>query len=106
MKIAWGVDRQIIAEHGVISTECAQAMASAARDRLATDVGIGVTGVAGPDPAEDKPVGTVHVAVVVGEGPPQTVSYVFAQGREAVKRRAVTTALALLRRALLDVLLP
>ena len=102
MKIAWGVDRQIIAEHGVISGECAQAMARAVRDRLGSDVGIGVTGVAGPDPQEEKPVGTIHVAVVLGEEPPQTVSYVFAQGREAVKRRAVTTALALLRRALLE----
>ena len=104
MKTAWGVDRQVIAEHGVISSECAQAMASAVRDRLGSDAGIGVTGVAGPDPQEDKPVGTIHIAVALGESPPQTVSYVFAQGREAVKRRAVTTALALLRRALLDVL--
>ena len=102
MKIAWGVDRQVIAEHGVISAACAQAMARAARERLGTDVGIGVTGVAGPDPQEDRPVGTVHIAVALGEGPPRTVSYVFPQGREAVKRRAVTTALSLLRRALLD----
>jgi nicotinamide-nucleotide amidase len=102
MKIAWGVDRQVIAEHGVISAECAQAMARVARERLGADVGVGVTGVAGPDPQEDKPVGTVHIAVALGEGPPRTVSYVFPQGREAVKRRAVTTALSLLRRALLD----
>jgi nicotinamide-nucleotide amidase len=102
MKIAWGVDREVIAEHGVISAECAEAMARAARERLGADVGIGVTGVAGPDPQEDKPVGTVHITVAVGEKPPRTVSYVFPQGREAVKRRAVTTALALLRRELQD----
>jgi nicotinamide-nucleotide amidase len=102
MKTAWGVERQIIDEHGVISSECAQAMARAARQRLAAHIGIGVTGVAGPDKQEDKPVGTIHVAVALENGPPQTVSYVFAQGREAVKRRAVTTALSLLRRALLD----
>jgi nicotinamide-nucleotide amidase len=101
MKIAWGVDRKIVDEHGVISAECARAMARAARQRLAADVGVGVTGVAGPDRQEDKPVGTVHIAVAAGEGTPQTVSYVIAQGREAIKRRAVTTALALLRRALL-----
>ena len=98
MKIAWGVDRQVIAEHGVISAECAQAMARAVRERLGADVGIGVTGVAGPDRQEDKPVGTVHIAVALGERPPRTTSYVMPQGREAVKRRAVTTALALLRR--------
>ncbi len=101
MKIAWGVNPQVIAEQGVISEACARAMASAARDRLAADVGIGVTGVAGPDPQEDKPVGTIHVALDDGRSP-QAVSYLFAQGREAVKRRAVTTALSLLRRALLD----
>jgi nicotinamide-nucleotide amidase len=102
MKVAWGVDRKIIAEHGVISAECAQAMARAVRERLGADVGIGVTGVAGPDRQEDKPVGTVHIAVALGERPPRTTSYVMPQGREAVKRRAVTTALALLRRVLLE----
>ncbi len=102
MKVAWGVDRQVIAEHGVISAECAQAMARAVRERLGADVGIGVTGVAGPDPQEDKPVGTVHIAVALGEKPPRTTSYAMPQGREAVKRRAVTTALALLRRELLE----
>jgi len=102
MKIAWGVDREVIAEHGVISAECAQSMARAARERLGADVGIGVTGVAGPDRQENKPAGTVHIAADLGEGLRRTVSYVFPQGREAVKRRAVTTALALLRRMLLD----
>jgi hypothetical protein len=40
--------------------------------------------------------------VALGERPPRTTSYVMPQGREAVKRRAVTTALALLRRVLED----
>jgi len=102
MKIAWGVEREVIAEHGVISAECAQAMARVARERLGADIGIGVTGVAGPDRQEDKPVGTVHIAVALGEKPPRTTTYAMPQGREAVKRRAVTTALALLRRVLLD----
>jgi len=102
MKIAWGVEREVIAEHGVISAECAQSMARAARERLGADVGIGVTGVAGPDRQEEKPVGTVHIAVALRERPPRTTSYIMPQGREAVKRRAVTTALALLRRVLLD----
>jgi nicotinamide-nucleotide amidase len=102
MKIAWGVDKAIIDEHGVISQECAIAMAAAARSMLAAQAGIGVTGVAGPDPQDDKPVGTVHVSVDVESMAPQTISYQFAQGRDAIKRRAVTTALALLRRTLLE----
>ena len=102
MKIAWGVDPGIVQEFGVISAECAQAMARAAREMLSAHVGIGITGVAGPDSQDDKPVGTVHVAVDIEDGGPQTIGYQFAQGREAIKRRAVTTALAMLRRALLE----
>jgi len=102
MKVAWGVDQDLIARHGVISAECAQEMARVARERLQADIGIGVTGVAGPDPQEDKPPGTIHIALDAAFAVPQTVSYTFAQGREAVKRRAVTTALSLLRRALLE----
>ena len=68
---------------------------------LGTDIGVGVTGVAGPDTQEDKPVGTVHIAVDAGPGEPTTTSYTFAQGRDAIKRRAVTTALLLVRRRLL-----
>jgi nicotinamide-nucleotide amidase len=102
MKLAWGVDQDVIARHGVISAECAREMARVARERLQADIGIGVTGVAGPDPQEDKPPGTIHIGLDAAFTVPQTVSYTFAQGREAVKRRAVTTALSLLRRALLE----
>jgi nicotinamide-nucleotide amidase len=100
MKIEWGVDPAVIEAHGAVSAECAQAMARAARERLHADVGIGITGVAGPDPQEDKPPGTVHIALDA-DFAAQSISYQFAQGREAVKRRAVTTALALTRRTLL-----
>ncbi len=103
MKIEWGVDPAIIQQHGAVSAECALDMARAARDRLRTDVGVGITGVAGPDPQEEKPPGTIHIGLDAGFTVPRNVSYQFAQGREAVKRRAVTTALALLRRTVLDV---
>ncbi|MBI4570995.1 MAG: competence/damage-inducible protein A [Chloroflexi bacterium] len=102
MKIAWGVDAELIAQHGAVSAECAAAMARAARDRLQADIGIGITGVAGPEPQEEKPPGTIHVALDAAFGVEQAVSYQFAQGRAAVKRRAVTTALALLRRTLVE----
>jgi len=76
-------------------------MARVARQRLGADLGIGVTGVAGPEPLEGKPVGTVHIALDDPDTSGQAVSYAFAQSRAAIKRRAVTTALALLRRAVL-----
>jgi len=100
MKLAWGVSREVVETHGVISAECAREMARAARERLSADIGVGVTGVAGPDEQEGKPVGSVHIALDDGSGDARVVSYQFAQSREMVKRRAVTTALSLLRRTL------
>ncbi len=102
LKIEWGVDQTIIEQHGVISDECARAMAQAARERLEASAGVGITGVAGPDEQEGKPVGTVHIAVDAMWAAPRSVSYVYPQGRGAFKRRAVTTALVMLRQALLD----
>ena len=92
-----GVPKETIEQYGVISEQTARAMAHAIRMRLGTDFGIGITGVAGPDTQEDKPVGTVHVAV---EGP---IGVITAQGsgrsrsREDNKRLAVLTVLNLLR---------
>ena len=77
-------------------------MARAARAKLAASVGVGITGVAGPDEQEGKPAGSIHVAVDAIWAAPQAVSYVFPQGRGAVKRRAVTTALVMLRQSLLQ----
>jgi len=101
-KIAWGVRAEVIEEHGVISAECAREMARAARETLAASVGIGITGVAGPDEQEGKPAGTIHIAIDAIWEAPRSVSYTFPQGRDAVKRRAVTQALVMLRQSLLD----
>jgi nicotinamide-nucleotide amidase len=101
-KIEWGVSADVIAEHGVISAECAREMARAARETLGATVGAGITGVAGPDEQEGKPVGTIHIAIDAVWEAPRTISYVFAQSRSAVKRRAVTSALGMLRQSLLE----
>lgn len=100
-KVAFGVPAEIIAEHGVVSPETARAMALAVRDRIRTDYGVGVTGVAGPDSQDGVAPGTVHVAVATPDGETYVISTAINQGRQAVKRRAVTTAMLLLRRALL-----
>jgi nicotinamide-nucleotide amidase len=102
MKIAWGVPAEVIEQHGVISAETAREMARVARERHEASIGVGITGVAGPDEQEGKPVGTVHVAVDAIWDAPRVVSYTFNQGRSAVKRRAVTTALGMLRQSLLS----
>ncbi len=100
MKMSLGVSAELIERHGTVSDEVAADMARAARTRAGADIGVAVTGVAGPDELEGKPPGRMHIAVDDG-GPGQSVSYTYYQGRAATKRRAATTALALLRRALL-----
>jgi nicotinamide-nucleotide amidase len=100
LKEEWGVPREVVAGHGVISVETARAMAQAARARLRADVGVGVTGVAGPDKQEDKPVGTVHIAVAGADWVRDT-SQRFPGGRTEIKWRAAQTALNLLRLSLL-----
>lgn len=102
VKELMGVDPAVIARHGVISNETAAAMAAAVRDRLLADIGIGITGVAGPESQEGKPVGEVHIAIDGGgKLADQSLTFTFGQGREQIKRRAATQATMLLRRALL-----
>ncbi len=101
IKEMMGVDPAIIAEHGVVSAETAAAMAAAVRQRLDADIGVGITGVAGPDPQDGVPVGQVYIALDGGENfPPQALAFQFNQSRTAIKRRAVTQSIMLLRRAL------
>ncbi|MEO8458860.1 MAG: competence/damage-inducible protein A [Chloroflexota bacterium] len=99
-KIAQGVSRDLIEQHGVISPEVACDMARAVRANLNADYGIGVTGITGAEPVEGKPPGTIHVAVHDGTRC-EPLSYAINLGRAANKRRAVTSALFLLRRTLL-----
>jgi nicotinamide-nucleotide amidase len=58
-----GVPADLLSARGAVDPEVAAAMADGARARLGADVGIATTGVAGPDPADGKPVGTVYFAI-------------------------------------------
>lgn len=100
LKEAWGVPAEVITAHGVVSVETARAMAEAARQRTGASVGLSVTGVAGPDEQEGKPVGTVHIAVASPQGVRDT-SQRFRGPRSEIKLRAAYTALNLLRLHLL-----
>jgi nicotinamide-nucleotide amidase len=97
-----GVPEALIAEHGAVSEPVAQAMAAGIRTRAGVDVGVGITGIAGPGGgSEHKPVGTVCIAVATPhESKVRTVR--FPGGREMVKSMAATWAIDLLRRQLLD----
>ena len=99
-KQRYGVPGDVLLANGLVSEETARAMAAAVRKELSADIGVGITGVAGPEPHDGQPVGRVHVALEAPGGSAHS-TYRFAQTRPAIKARAVTTALQLLRRAAL-----
>jgi nicotinamide-nucleotide amidase len=98
---AAGVPRELIERHGAVSSEVAEALAAGAQARLGADVGVGVTGVAGPGGgSEEKPVGLVWLSVAGAGEQPLTRSVSLPGGRADVRDRATTVAMHLLRRAL------
>ena len=91
-----GVDEGALAENGAVSEPVAAGMARGVAHLLDTDVGVGVTGIAGPGGGtQEKPVGTVWFAVAV-KGRLRTSHQVFSGDREAVRERATQAALLLL----------
>ena len=92
----------LIDEHGAVSEPVARAMAEGARRRLAVDLAISVTGIAGPSGGtEAKPVGTVWFAVASPVGT-DAKCVVFLGSRKEIRDRAAQTALFLLNRRLLS----
>jgi nicotinamide-nucleotide amidase len=61
-----GVPPDLLARHGAVHPDVAAAMAEGVRDRMTAAVGAATTGVAGPDPSDGQPVGTVYIAVSAG----------------------------------------
>ena len=95
-----GVPVETIEQHGAVSAETARAMAQGARARLHADVGVAVTGVAGPGGGTpEKPVGRVHLHVATPERGEQ-LELTIPGDRDAVRARATVTALHLVRRVL------
>jgi nicotinamide-nucleotide amidase len=92
MKIAWGVDPALIRDYGAVSLQVVQDMARVARDRMGADLGIGVTGVAGPEELEGNPAGTVHIALA-HQGGTLHFSRRYPSQRALVKQRATMQAL-------------
>ena len=97
------VDSALIAEHGAVSAEVAEAMAAGALQRFGADTAVAITGVAGPGGGtEDKPVGTVWFCVRLADGPTVTRCVRVPGERADVRERSTTVAMHLLRRALLE----
>ena len=93
-----GVSEEILAAHGAVSSETAEAMAMGIRERAGTDHAISVTGIAGPEGgSEEKPVGTVFIGYAGPHGA-KSIKFVFPGDRELVRWRASQAALDYLRR--------
>jgi nicotinamide-nucleotide amidase len=99
-----GVPAALIERFGAVSPEVASALASGAAARFEADLGIGITGIAGPGGGTpEKPVGTVCLCVAgAGEGAPRIERTVRLPGdRASVRERSTTVGMHLLRRVLL-----
>jgi len=97
-----GVDPELIERFGAVSTEVADALAAGAAARFGADVGIGITGIAGPGGgSEDKPVGTVCFSVCSDDGARLTRRARLPGSRSDIRERSTTVTMHLLRRLLL-----
>lgn len=98
-----GVAAQVLRDHGAVSEPVALGMAEGVRTRLGADVGVGVTGIAGPSGGTDaKPVGTVVIAVA-GPGAATHVRTLRLPGdRAMVRQLSVQSALDLVRRVIMN----
>jgi nicotinamide-nucleotide amidase len=96
------VPAPLIAEHGAVSEPVALAMAAGVRKRAGVNAGIAITGIAGPGGgSEQKPVGTVCIAVDTGTARVRTFRFP-GTSRELVKAWSANWAIDMLRRALLE----
>jgi nicotinamide-nucleotide amidase len=95
-----GVPESVIDAHGAVSVEVAEALATGANAALGTDVGVGITGIAGPGGGtEDKPVGTVCFSVALGERH-LTRRLLLPGSRFDIRDRSTTVAMHMVLRAL------
>jgi nicotinamide-nucleotide amidase len=97
-----GVPAEMIAEHGAVSNEVAEAMADGALDRFEADIAVGITGIAGPTGGtEEKPVGYVCVCVKTSAGSKIARDPVIPGTRADIRERSALLGMHLARRLLL-----
>ncbi len=88
-----GVEADVVATRGTVDPQTARQMAVRARDLLGADWGVSTTGVAGPEPSEGKPVGTVHVGVAGPDGV-DVIDLALSGTRREIRDRTVADALS------------
>jgi nicotinamide-nucleotide amidase len=92
-----GVPRELLEARGPVDADVAAALAVGVRARLTSTWGLSLTGVAGPEPQDGRPVGTLHVGVASPDGPPETRSVRLVGDRAQIRAEAVEIALGFLR---------
>ena len=88
-----GVEADVVATRGTVDPQTARQMAVRARDLLGADWGVSTTGVAGPEPSEGKPIGTVHVGVAGPDGV-DVIDLALSGPRREIRDRTVADALS------------
>lgn len=97
-----GVPAALLEKYGAVSPECALAMARGVKDAARTDIGLAITGIAGPDGGTPgKPVGTVYLAIT-GPSGEKVELFSFHGSRDQVRTRSAATALDWLRRLAME----
>jgi nicotinamide-nucleotide amidase len=97
------VAAELIDRHGAVSPEIAAALADGARTRFGADIGIGITGIAGPDGGtEEKPVGTVCLSVAGPDAERWDRTVLLPGDRQTIRERTTTVTMHGLRRLLLE----
>lgn len=96
------IPAEVIDKHGSVSEQTAILMAEQVKQKLEADVGVSLTGVAGPDSLEGQPVGTVWIGIAYRNKAGYAQKFHFPRQRKYVQARAVLTALDLVRKELLS----
>jgi nicotinamide-nucleotide amidase len=101
-----GVDSALLGSRGAVDPDVAAAMADGVRRACAIDgvpasIGLSTTGVAGPDPQDGKPVGTVYIGISTDSGT-RVIDLTLGGSRNALRRRVVSESLVQLKEVLTE----
>ncbi|MDQ1546062.1 MAG: nicotinamide-nucleotide amidase [Actinomycetota bacterium] len=101
-----GVDSALLTSRGAVDPDVAAAMADGVRRACAVDgvpasIGLSTTGVAGPDPQDGKPVGTVYIGISTDSGT-RVFDLTLGGSRNALRRRVVSESLVQLKEVLTE----
>ncbi|MDO1605138.1 nicotinamide-nucleotide amidohydrolase family protein [Lactobacillus sp. YT155] len=96
-----GIDEKVVEEFGVVSKQVAEQMASKSRTKMGNDIGVGLTGVAGPDKLENHSAGTVFIGISTATNT-QSYKFLLSGDRELVRKKAVIAAMLLVQKEALQ----